>query len=71
MSAKESSVFQATGVVVCWFVSTSKKTDLDIYFRNSVGRSQSIGLVIVAGSVCVVGEVVPLGRELIQEEIWC
>lgn len=52
-------------------VCTSKKIDLDTYFTNSMDTNQRIGLVIVAGSVCVVEEVVPSGRELIQEEIQC
>lgn len=34
-----------------------------------MGRSERAGLVIVSSSACVVGEVVPLGRKLIQEEI--
>lgn len=53
----------------CWIVATSRKTDLDIYFKNSVGRSERAGLVIVSSTGCVAGEVVPLGRKFIQEEI--
>lgn len=68
MKRNSAPLFQITGVVY-WLVPARRLTWL--FILETVDRNQRIGLVIVAGSVCVVGEVVLLGRELIQEEIWC
>lgn len=40
-----STVFQTPGVVIYWFVATIRKPELDIYFKNLVGRRERVGLV--------------------------